>query len=224
MAQFCSDCGRPIETNAKFCTHCGASLTGKAPAKPNWQEKRERVLGKQQSSDKSRLKTFIIVGVVAAFAVWLYLNLPESGNPIIKVSPIVTEAAQYPQTGQQMAPIAAKVEDGKIIIPLNVVKEKKFVKFSYGDQVNGLPLLAYVSGEGKIVTAVSVCEPCNSTDFHISADMVVCNACGSTWEVNTLEAVSGACGRYPPDAVPNTVVGNEIQIDEKLVARWQRRI
>lgn len=123
-----------------------------------------------------------------------------------------------------MFDVPSKVQNGKIIIPLDLLKERKFLAFNYTTERNNVPLLAYITGEGKILTAVSMCEPCNSTRFHIKGDKLVCNTCGSTWELNDLEAVSGSCGRYPPDALPNTIIGNDIQIDEQLVARWQRRI
>jgi len=223
MANFCSECGKPIAENTNFCTSCGASITGKAPAKAQWQDKREKVLGKQ-NSNKSPGKLLLFVVGAAVIGGWLYLNLPESGNPVIKESPVVVEPVRYTQSGQQMALLQTKVENGKVIVSLDLLKEKKFVKFSYGDPESGIPLLAYISSEGKIVTAVSVCEPCNSTAFHIAGDKIICNSCGSTWELNTLESVSGSCGRYPPDALPNTIVGNEIQIDEQIVAQWRRRI
>lgn len=224
MANFCPECGKPTIQGADFCTNCGTSITGRSPAKTQWQDKRQRVLGKQQQGGKSRAKVYLwIIGSVLIGS-WVYLNLPERGNPVINASPILTSAVYYGPAGQQMTNIPATVETGKIIIPLDVLREKKFVRFTYGDVPNGLPLLAYISTEGKIVTAVSMCEPCNSTAFHIKGDKLICNSCGSTWELKDLEAVSGSCGRYPPDAMPNAVVGNEIQIDEEFVARWQRRI
>ncbi|OGW80625.1 MAG: hypothetical protein A2Z83_06475 [Omnitrophica bacterium GWA2_52_8] len=197
-------------------------MSEKSPAKAQWQDKREKVLGKHAAGKIPTTRILLIVAIMLLGS-WFYFNLPESGNPIIKASPAVAAPAQYPQNGQQMTLIQPKVGNEKVIIPLDVLKEKKFVKFNYGDPQYGIPMLAYISTEGKIVTAVSVCEPCNSTAFHINGDKIVCNACGSTWELNTLESVSGSCGRYPPDALPNTVVGNEIQIEERLVARWQRR-
>lgn len=235
---WCSQCGKAVTQDANFCTSCGASITGKprpsvggqAPQKTQWQEKprsdsfrgkREKVLGKQ---GKNRTKLFLWIVGIAAVGGWFYANLPERGNPVIKASPIVTNAMYYGSTPLQMTPVLVKVENGKIIIPLDVLKDKKFIRFTYGDPTYGTPLLAYISSEGKIITAVSVCEPCNSTAFHIRGDKIICNSCGSTWELNDLEAVSGSCGRYPPDAVPNTVVGNEVQVDEQIVARWQRRV
>ncbi len=241
MSTFCSQCGKPVIQDANFCTNCGASIAGKprqhpggqAPAKAQWQDKsrsdafrdkREKVLGKQHNGGKNRTKLLLWIVGIAAVGGWFYANLPESGNPVIKASPVVANAMYYGSTPLQMTPVLVKVENGKIIIPLDVLKDKKFIRFAYGDPAYGTPLLAYISSEGKIVTAVSVCEPCNSTAFHIKGDKIICNSCGSTWELNDLEAVSGSCGRYPPDAVPNTVIGNEIQIDEQIIARWQRRI
>jgi uncharacterized membrane protein len=161
---------------------------------------------------------------VVAIGGWVFLNLPSGGNPVLKALPVVATPAQYSRAGKQMAAIQARIENGKVILPLEEVKEKQFVKFTYGDLVSGLPMLAYVSGEGKIVTAVSICEPCNSSAFHIKGDKLICNSCGSTWELNTLVPVSGSCGKYPPDVVPNTIVGKDIQIDEQIVAGWQRRV
>ena len=224
MAGFCSGCGKPMAQEANFCTNCGSSLSGKAPAKAEWLDKRQKVLGWQQGRGNGWARTLLWIAGIAFLGGWLYMNLPESGNPVIKISPVVANAVFYSQTAQQMENISAKVDNGKIIVPLDILEAKKFIKFLYGDATSGLPMLAYISSEGKIVTAVSMCEPCNSTDFHIKGDKLICNSCGSTWELNTLTAVSGSCGRYPPDAVPNTVAGNEIRIDEQIVARWQRRI
>lgn len=224
MAHFCSSCGKESDSGTRFCTRCGAPLSEHAQSKGNRQQKRDRVLGKQQSGARNWTPHIVTGLVVLAIGGWVVLNLPSGGNPALKALPVVATPAQYSRAGQQMAGIQARVENGKVIIPFDEVKQKKFVRFTYGDAASGLPLLAYVSGEGKIVTAVSMCEPCNSTAFHIKGDKIICNSCGSMWELNTLVAVSGSCGKYPPDVVPNTIVGKDIQIDEQIVARWQRRI
>jgi hypothetical protein len=154
---------------------------------------------------------------------WIYFNTSERGSPIIKASPVVMNAVNYGPSAKQMSDIAATEESGSIVLSLDLLKEKKLIRFVYGDSSSGLPLLAYISGEGKVITAVSICEPCNSTTFHIQGDKIICNSCGTTWELNTLEAVSGSCGRFPPDVLPNTVVGNKVHINGQLVSRWQRR-
>ncbi len=224
MANFCSECGKPVKPEAEFCTQCGHSLTGRQPAPRGLQQKRERVLGTQGSKGSKWSTRGIFAAVIFAGFWWFYENLPDKGNPIITALPVVTEAASYPASDKQMSDIPVTVKDGTIRLPLEVVKQMKFVAFDYVTQTTVVPLLAYVSGEGKIVTAVSMCEPCNSIRFHIQGDKLICNSCGTTWELNNLEAVSGSCGKYPPDALPNVVVGNQIRIDAQTVGAWQRRI
>lgn len=223
MAHFCSNCGKSIEPDARFCTNCGEPANNSGQSKGDHHGKRDRVLGKQKPGNV-RTKRIVTGAIVVVLGGWFVWNLPTSGNPVLKALPVAAPPAYYPSAGQQMATIQSRIENGKIIVSLSEVTEKKFVRFSYGDETSGLPLLAYISGEGKIVTAVSMCEPCNSSTFHMKGDKIVCNACGSTWELNTLESVSGSCAKYPPDVVPNTIVGKDIQIDEQIVARWQRRV
>lgn len=224
MKNFCSQCGKPIVPSAEFCTHCGTSLTGKKPARKEWHDKREKVLRQNTPRHKRWRIPATVATLFVAALVWVYANLPEGGNPVVKAQPVVVEPAKYSSKGQQMFDIPATVEKGNIIVPLELVKEKKFVAFKYESPASTVPMLAYVTTEGKIATAVSMCEPCNSTRFHISGEELVCNACGSTWKVKNLEALTGGCSKYPPDAVPNVIVGNQIQINEQTVARWQRRI
>lgn len=226
MANFCNQCGKPANPGMNFCSNCGAQLDGDSTTEQiRFQDKRERVLNKKQSNHY--LKKILIGGVIL---VLIYVglafmkSLPSTTNPIIENQPVVSTQLNYPNYPTQMQPIEVKSERGKIIVPLELVKQKKFVAFNYNSANGVLPLLAYVSEEGKIVTAVSVCEPCNSNRFHIRSDEVVCNSCGTTWELNNLHGTSGACQKYPPDPLPSVVVGNEIQIDEATVASWVRRI
>ena len=224
MSNYCSQCGKPVIQGADFCTNCGASLTGKKPVRREWKDKLEKVLSGHQQEKRSRFRTPVIAGCIVLAGVWVFVNLPKAGNKIINAQPVVVAGTKFPATGQQMLDIPSRVENGRIILPLDLVKEKKFVAFNYQMPNSVVPLLAYVSGEGKIVTAISMCEPCNSHRFHIKGEELICNSCGSKWKVDNLEAISGSCGKYPPDAIPNAVVGNEVRIDAQLAATWQRRI
>jgi uncharacterized membrane protein len=145
-------------------------------------------------------------------------------NPKVSSQPKVDSSVNY--TGQtiRMADIQAKVQNGKISIPLDVVKEKKMVRFEY--QANGVsvPLLSYITPSGKVVTAVSMCEPCRSTRFHINDKKIVCNACATEWNLETLKGIQGGCLNYPPDVIPSTIDKGRIQIDEKIVTQWKPRV
>jgi hypothetical protein len=224
MAKVCSYCGESVEQNAAFCTHCGGTLRGKKPAPAGWHSKRRKILEKRSSGGMARWKIPVVVAIVSLFAVFVIKSLPSSANPVIRAQPVVVDGVAYPRSGQSMVNISAKIENGKIVVPLDALRERRFIAFEYNGPKGPVPLLAYVSGEGKIVTAVSICEPCNSKRFHISGTELICNSCGTKWHINTLEPISGSCGKYPPDALPSLINGNEVRIDEQIVANWQRRI
>lgn len=129
-------------------------------------------------------------------------------------------------TGQTfgMTEIEAEAENGRISIPIDVVLEKKIVRFEFEDRGSKLPLLAYVTPSGKAVTAVSMCEPCRSTRFHIRQKTMVCNACATEWNLETLRGIRGGCLLYPPDLIPSTIENGRIWIDENVVRQWKPRI
>jgi uncharacterized membrane protein len=85
-------------------------------------------------------------------------------------------------------------------------------------------MLAYINPQGKLVTSIAMCEPCNSKSFHTESQDIVCDNCGTRWNFTTLEGISGSCQKYPPDPIPSQIVGNEVRIKEKLVADWKMRI
>ena len=165
----------------------------------------------------------IIAIALAGIGYWV-IQGNTGTNPKVSSQPKVDSSVNY--TGQtiRMADIQAKVQNGKISIPLDVVKEKKMVRFEY--QANGVyvPLLSYITQSGRVVTAVSMCEPCRSTRFHINDKNIVCNACATEWNLETLKGIQGGCLNYPPDVIPSTIEKGRIQIDEKILTQWRPRV
>ncbi len=228
MANFCTQCGTALTAEARFCTNCGKEVSAvvekEAATRPAFSDKRQKVLaGDNKRKDKKIIYAGLVIlaglGVMAFFD-----SLPTTVNPIVERQPVISEPFDYPAAPVRMMPAPVETRDGKIIFKLDDLKKNRFIRFNYKSGSSSLPMLAYISEEGKVITAVSVCEPCNSTSFHIKGEELVCNSCGTTWEVNSLNGVSGSCQKYPPDAVPSIVVGDEVHIDEKTVAAWRRRI
>lgn len=221
---YCPQCGNKINGQEKFCPSCGHKIYNEQIVTRNTNNsKREKVLNQRSSVSK---KGFITAGVIVLFvsALIFYINAkPSKEEEVISQQPKITNAVNYPFTRFDHFYSIAFARDGKIILPLDVVKDKKFVKFDYASSNGTIPLLAYLTEDGKVVTAISICEPCDSKDFHIQGSDLICNSCGTTWDLNNLDAISGSCGKYPPDPVPSKVVGNEIQIDEYVVTSWTRR-
>ncbi len=217
---FCPKCGNKISPNTKFCPNCGGHLNTNGFN----ESKREKVLKGNKKSNKNGL-FFGVVSILFVGALIYYLNAkPSKEAAIIEDQPKVIESVTYPAARYDHAYSVALANDGKIVLPLDVVKERKFVKFDYIGANTTIPLLAYLTEDGKVVTAISLCEPCDSKDFHIQGSDLICNSCGTTWNLNNLDAISGSCGKYPPDPIPSKVVGNEIQIDANLVLGWTRRV
>ena len=152
--------------------------------------------------------------VIGAFAVF---------GPKFGQNPAPAGGGTASQKQIQMTDLTATVADGKIAVPVATVKEKGLVRFTYKGTTE-IPLLAYVAPSGKVVTAVSMCEPCSSTRFFIDGDKIICSSCGTEWDLETLKGIKGGCTAYPPDRVTNTISGDIVRIDETSVAGWKSRI
>jgi uncharacterized membrane protein len=167
----------------------------------------------------------IVIAAVAMGVAFLWMLPADAGAQLLAPSPPrPADKTEYWSKAIKMTDVPAKAENGKISIPLGVVKEKKIVRFEH--PVNGVrfPLVSYVTDGGKTVTAVSVCEPCRSTRFHIKDKMIVCNSCYTEWTMDTLKGIKGGCLKYPPDVIPHSVEKGEIVIEEKTVAQWKPRV
>ncbi len=228
MVRFCPNCGTKVEPGNKFCGSCGNRLDAEVSNinndEPVTGSKKNIVLGTEKKSNYKLLFTAFYIVVLFGGIVFYFATTQTKEEEIISEQPEVLDEMQYPESRVDMQPIVATVKNGTIIIPLSEVLDKKFVRFLYQSSQAEIPMLAYINEDGKLVTSISMCEPCNSTTFHIIGDELICNSCGSTWDINNLEEISGSCGKYPPDPVPSKVVGNEIHIDEAAVLSWKRRV
>ena len=215
----CLKCQTKNEDSSQFCKKCGGELSSST-----FEDKKEKVLGEKKRKFSWVMASMVVVAIaLGGIAYWL---IQRNSGEVSKVSsqPKVAERTSY--TGQTipMADISVKVEGGKISIPLDVVMEKRMVRFEYEGNGVKIPILSYITPAGKVITAVSMCEPCRSTRFHIKDKSLFCNACNTEWNLETLKGIQGGCLNYPPDVIPSTLVQNQIQIDEKIIAQWKPRV
>jgi hypothetical protein len=215
----CPKCQTKNQDSNNFCKECGFQLSGSS-----FQDKKEKVLGERKRKPYWGTISLAIVAVVLAGVGYWLIKGNSAADPRVSSQPKVSGKVDYAGQKIPMADIQAKVEKGKISIPLDVVKEKKMVRFEYENNGNKIPLLAYITQTGRVVTAVSMCEPCRSTRFHIEDKKIVCNACGTEWNLETLKGIQGGCLNYPPDVIPSTIEQDRIQIDEKMVTQWRPRV
>ena len=215
----CPKCQTKNQDSNNFCKKCGYQLSGSS-----FQEKKEKVLGEKK---RKRLWIPISLSVLAIVLIGVGYWIIEGNtgsNPKVSTQPKVSEKVDYAGQKIPMTDVQAKVEKGKISVPLDAVKEKKMVRFEYENNGLRIPILSYITESGRVVTAVSMCEPCRSTRFHINDKKIVCNACATEWNLETLRGIQGGCLNYPPDVIPSTVEKDRIQIDEKIVTQWRPRV
>jgi uncharacterized membrane protein len=215
----CPKCQTKNQDSNNFCKKCGLQLSSSS-----FQDKKDKVLGGKKRKNSWIPISLAALAIVLVVVGYWVMQRNTGANPKVSSQPKVSEKVDYSGQTIRMTDIQAKVEKGRIFIPLNVVKEKKIVYFQYEGNGAIIPLLSYITQSGRVLTAVSMCEPCRSTRFHIEDKKIVCNACGTEWNLGTLKGIQGGCLNYPPDVIPSTIEGNQIRIDEKIVTQWKPRV
>jgi hypothetical protein len=230
---YCTSCGKPLSASAQFCTSCGAKNVPAAVPAPAAGQAAPPPSPPVKKIMSRRTKLIYGAAVAVIFAVFLYLftdHLPGGAHPVIKDQPEIAMATMYMGKVLQPFAVTATVDQGQIRVPLSAVQEHKIIEFEYRTENNIIPLMAYISAEGKLVTSIRMCEPCNSDHFRIEGMELCCSRCETRWKLNNLEGIQGSCQKYPPDPVPSILVQDQspkteyIAIDERVVRRWKMRI
>ena len=165
----------------------------------------------------------VILAAVVPVSWLIYRTVLQDGPQAVPGSQVM-ENVSYEKQSVTMTEVEAISGKGLVGVPVDLVKKNKLIYFEYQRKDGRIPLLAYITPAGKLVTAVSMCEPCNSTRFHIEGDQMVCNACSTRWDLETLKGISGGCLGYPPDVLRHTVNGDKITIQEMDLQNWKPRV
>lgn len=215
----CSKCRAENEESNRFCKKCGLDLSDSS-----FQHKKEKVLGTKRGGPSWSIILLVVVVIgLGGIAYWVVQG--NTGNsPKVSSQPKVGGKVDYSGQTIRMADVQAKVENGKITVPVHVLKENKIIRFEYEGKGLKIPLYAYLTMAGRVVTGISMCEPCKSTRFRIQDRKVVCNACDTEWQMETHKGIKGGCMNYPPEIIPHTVENDSIVIDEKVVLNWKPRV
>jgi len=217
----CTNCGSALRQGAKFCPNCGVEIKPDVTA----QEATPGRPGKKAMSKQAKALYSAAGAVILGVFFFVFAShIGDQPHPIIEKQQSVAMYTMYADQQITQSPVKPRVENGKIIIPLSVLLEKKMLEFDYDGPTTVVPLLAYISNEGKLVTAIRFCEPCNSKTFRIEGKELLCGNCTTRWSLNNLKGISGSCQKYPPAPIPSVIVGNEIHIEEKYAKEWKLRI
>ena len=221
----CPKCQTTNQESSNFCKKCGFELSNSSfEDKSPFGDKKEKVLGEKKKGFPWVMASLAVAAVALAGVAYWIIQDKTATNQKVSSRPKVSEKVDYAGQTVRMTDIQAKVEKGKISIPVETVMEKKLVRLEYEGKDAVIPLVAYITQAGRVVTAVSMCEPCRSTRFHIKDKSLVCNTCATEWNLETLQGISGGCLNYPPDVIPSTTENGKILIDEKTVQQWKPRV
>ncbi|MCL4370817.1 MAG: DUF2318 domain-containing protein [Chloroflexi bacterium] len=118
--------------------------------------------------------------------------------------------------GIQLAPATtASVEDGKATVLVDEVRAKSMVYWDF-KQADGktTPLMAYFAPSGVAKVAVRICDGnCNDLSFRVEGNQMVCDACGTKWDLETVRGISGSCQDTPPKVLPSRVLDGKLVVD-----------
>lgn len=193
--------------------------------------KNNRVEKKQKFTQpkKSKSGLYSILGIIAVMVIagsYFLFGNSDNSNPSVKAAADTGQTANYSSNDKlEQTVVESKVENGKeIVATLSTVKEKKFIRTEYKANGKDIPLTAFIQPDGKVMVAVSFCEPCKSDSFHISGNQIICNLCGTTWDLQTLKGISGGCQTYPPQALTYSLNGDNLEIPQTVLDAWSPRV
>ncbi len=211
MSKECQLCGTQVADGTDTCPQCGAKIIaaeggGVAP------RARQGMAGKV-------LKVAIPV-VVAIGLYSYYSDAFREYHPVIGKQPEVSTPDLSRRVNSTM--ISSRIEGPFVIVSLKDVVKHTVVRFTDPGGVQEIPVIAYLTSSGRLVTAMSISEGCRSRDFYLEGEFIHCANCPSYWNASSLEAYA-CCQKYYPDPIPSTILGDEIRIEVDILRSWQAR-
>lgn len=167
---------------------------------------RHRKSRKEQKGVGNRNSLAVAAIFVALLGYWGVTQIGGSGYPDL-VSGVFYDAPMVSAATGKVTVPEEVVENNKLVF-VDVKLENATDEFTFlGRRIilssyrnaEYLPLVIISTPKGKTIGGVRVCEPCSSFSFHIvDGKYLQCDACGTRWNVETLQGVRGGCMNYPP--------------------------
>lgn len=208
----CTQCGAQISDTQKFCTNCGTPTTLTQENTPS------------SASKKVSLGPKIFLAAVLVVGLYYFAHtLTRNYHPVIADQPSVGYGTNPAQGKITSFKTTASIEGNDIVINVDEVTKHGIIRFNDPEGKQTVPILAYVSPRGKIVTAMSISESCRSDDFYLQGKTIHCANCPSYWDMESLEAYA-CCQKYYPDPIPSRVERGVLKIAKNVVQEWRTRL
>ena len=154
-------------------------------------------------------KSNIILGVVAvviiataAFTTFLAKNNDQTNAPLSKATTVSSTS-----------------ENGDLVIPIRDITEKATF-YAYEELDTKMEVLAVKAPDGTIRTAFNTCQVCYSSGrgYYVQdGDGLVCQNCGSIFQMDQVEITKGGCNPVPISAGGKDVTGTSITISKDFL-------
>ena len=124
-------------------------------------------------------------------------------------SEVQTTASAGPVTATWIEP---QVIDDTIVIPVQTINESINTHFKVRTTTGEIAVMAYRLGDDIIVRS-NVCPPCGSIGFSLENDILICDACRTTFDAGSGQCIQGACVDYPKESIPYTISDGNIVME-----------
>lgn len=182
----CTKCGKEVQEDEKFCKACGSSLAGSSH-----DEKKQRVLGAANPSQKTPL---IIAIVVVTLAVGYFVFSSHSGRG---KGGMIQAGARNSAPRAEYVTIAA--ESGEVRIPESMLEENKARYFTFTGNGKTVKFFVLRAEDGAIRVALDACAACYHAKlgYRQEGATMVCNNCGMGFRSTDAGKVTGGCSPIP---------------------------
>ncbi|TWH57715.1 hypothetical protein DesLBE_2004 [Desulfitobacterium sp. LBE] len=190
----------------------------------NQNSKKEKFTQPEKKSKAPLIGGVIVLGIAIIAGSFFLGNKGSDGDQYA----VATLGQTFDYSGSPLPQVETppvQAANGKVVVTtLSELKEKKFIYTQYQVNHKTIPLTAIALPDGKAIVAVSICEPCNSDSFRIEGTKLVCNACNTTWALDSFKGLSGGCQAYPPDRLIYTQNGDNLEVDQGILDAWKPRV
>ena len=193
------------------------------------QKQLKEMVGKRQKDLREMISTFNLIlrifipaiSILAVILIVSYWSVKDSFQEAGVFKSKVIKNVNYQSQSWPMTKVEAIVKNGVVEVSLEAVREKRLISFEYNGVDGSIPLLAYVTPSGKIVTAVGLSEPCNSKSFHLEGNEIVCNLCFTRWDLETLKGNSGECAGHSIYILTHVNNKERLMLKEADIQNWK---
>ncbi len=205
----CPKCGSQQVSSAIVCLNCGTTL-------------RTIVKTPQQKAIKT-VSLIILAAVLISGIGYFFATINRTYHPVIDHQPSIGYGVQPSANRINSTMVTAVMDGNDIVFPSDQVTSYRIISVNDPEGIQTVPLLAYLTTRGKIVTAMSISESCRSNDFYLEGETIHCANCPSYWNMESLEAYA-CCQKYYPEPIPSTMSNGMVRINKDVLRQWRTRL